>query len=258
MKPILFNTEMVQAILEGRKTVTRRVLKLPNHVKQNENGLYTLFAEGTCYENQSMEEIKDYIKPPYAAGDILYVRETWQKVFETEYNIDGYGGCKNIRELISNFDEVPKVCVGLSTECSCPLTEPRNKYYVYKASNIKFSDKGLWWKPSIHMPKAAARIFLKVTNVRVERLQDMTSKEDFKKEGIYDDNTYPTDRSIKLHPMCQGGWTKEAYKERFEMIWNSTIKKDEISNYSWSANPYVWVIEFERISKEEAEHGETN
>lgn len=202
MKPILFNTEMVQAILEGRKTVTRRVLKLPSYIEQNENGLYTLFADGDCcYENQSMEEVKDYIKPPYAAGDILYVRETWH------------------------------VCKGK---------------YIYRAGFNKGLDALplVKWKPSIHMPKAAARIFLKVTNVRVERLQDIT-EEQAKAEGS----------NVGI------SWTEKLEHssiERFEMIWNSTLKKDQISNYGWEANPYVWVIEFEQISKEEAEHGETN
>ena len=243
-KPILFNTEMVTAILEGRKTVTRRVLKLPSYIEQNENGLYTLFAEGTCYENQSMEQIKEYIKPPYAAGDILYVRETWQKVFETEYNIDGYGGCKNIRELISNFDEVPKVCVGLSTEDSCPLTEPRNKYYVYKASNIKFSDKGLWWKPSIHMPKEAARIFLKVTDVRVERLQDITPKE-IEREGLKN----PCEECYVKRETCEDCICRDKYVDKliWSELWNSTIKKADLDEYGWEANPWVWVIEFERV-----------
>ena len=226
MKPILFNTEMVQAILEGRKTVTRRVVKL-DKFKDGLN-LYT----GRCALGIGLFDAKTCMRvtaPPYAAGDILYVRETWRAWSCSECEGD---------------------CVADNGNGHC-----NGAKYLYKADG---EIEGIKWKPSIHMPKAAARIFLKVTDVRVEQLQDMTSKEDFKKEGIYDDNTYPTDRSIKLHPMCQGGWTKEAYKERFEMIWNSTLKKDQLSNYGWAANPYVWVIEFERISKEEAEHGETN
>lgn len=76
--PILFNTEMVRAILDGRKKCTRRIVKIPNYIKQQDDGLYTLFAEGTCYENQHFEEIVQYLKKPYQPGDILYVRETWQ------------------------------------------------------------------------------------------------------------------------------------------------------------------------------------
>lgn len=67
---------MVRAILEGRKTVTRRLVKLPSYVKKQEDGLYTLFAEGTCYENQTLEEIENYLKKPYKVGDVLYVRDT--------------------------------------------------------------------------------------------------------------------------------------------------------------------------------------
>lgn len=196
MKPILFNTEMVQAILEGRKTVTRRVLKLPSYIEQNENGLYTLFADGDCcYENQSMEEIKDYIKPPYAAGNILYVRETWH------------------------------VCKGK---------------YIYRAGVNKGLDALplVKWRPSIHMPKAAARIFLKVTDVRVERLQDIMKSPHGKNNQV-------------VREGCLYGCD-------FIAVWESTVKKEKKGVYGWDANPYVWVIEFEQISKEEAEHGETN
>ena len=215
MKPILFNTEMVRAILEGRKTVTRRVVKLPSYVQRQPDGLFTLFAEGTCYEGCELEEMQNYLKMPFEVNDVLYVRETWYK--------------------------------GLN----------RILYKANYSDTEKFYENGkeilVKWKPSIHMPKEAARIFLRVTEVRLERLHDMSTKEDFKKEGIYDDGTYPTDRSVKIHPMAQGGWTLGAYRERFEMIWNSTIKCDQLNTYGWDANPYVWVIEFERITKEQPE-----
>lgn len=220
MKPILFNTEMVRAILEGRKTVTRRVVKLPSYVQRQPDGLFTLFAEGTCYEGCELEEIQNYLNMPFKVNDVLYVRETWSE----HYTADSDG------KLV----------------------------YCYKADNVNLKSECLSgennrWYPSIHMPKEAARIFLRVTDVRVERLHDMSTKEDFKKEGIYDDGTYPTDRSVKIHPMAQGGWTLGAYRERFEMIWNSTIKCDQLNTYGWDANPYVWVIEFERITKEQPE-----
>lgn len=205
MKPILFNTEMVKAILEGRKTVTRRVLKLPNYIKQNENGLYTLFAEGTCYENQNMKDVIEYIKPPYAAGDILYVRETWS---------EWTGG------------------------------------YLYKAWTSPFHQAGkssvMRWFPSIHMPKAAARIFLKVTDVRVERLRDI-------------DLDNAIDEGITMEYVSEDPFINELHLiSKFGELWDSTIKKDCLKNFGWDANPYVWVIEFERISKEEAEHGAAN
>lgn len=201
MKPILFNTEMVKAILEGRKTVTRRVVKFKDGKNPNWTGY---IKDGITLYNGTNEPCN--IQAPYQINDVLYVRETWS---------EWTGG------------------------------------YIYKAWSGPFPQPGastiMNWHPSIHMPKEAARIFLRVTDVRVERLQDMSTKEDFKKEGILDDDTYPTDRSVKVHPMAQGGWTLAAYKERFEMIWNSTIKKDQLDIYGWDANPFVWVIEFEKI-----------
>lgn len=193
-KPILFNTEMVRAILEGRKTTTRRILKLPKHIKKQENGLYTLFADGTCYENQHLEEIVDYIKQPYKLGDYLYVRETWA----------------NVNTLV----------------CPC---------YYYRASE-ELPDWALGgWKPSIHMPKQAARIFLRVTDVRVERLNDITEEEAVK-EGLYKGWHY-------LHTSSLAVTAKQA----FMWLWDMTIKLKYRHKYGWIANPWVWVIEFERV-----------
>lgn len=215
-KPILFNTEMVKAILEERKTVTRRVLKLPSHIKQNENGLYTLFAEGTCYENQSMEEIKEYIKPPYAAGDYLYVRETW-----------------NISNMCADGNKVTFIYRGDKSEedSARTISVSDDAFDKYDEMMYEYMPE---WRPSIHMPKEAARIFLKVTDVRVERLQDITDVE-AEKEGVTPSNpfVFPPD--------------KFPNKENFKIIWNSTIKKADLDKYGWDANPWVWVIEFERV-----------
>ena len=198
-KPILFNTDMVRAILDGRKTVTRRVVKLPSYVQKQEDGLYTLFADGTCYENLQMEEMEMYLPSPCRKGDILYVRETWG---------EWTGG------------------------------------YVYKAWNEPFPqagcypDHGTKWHPSIHMPKEAARIFLKVTDVRIERVQDIT-EEQAKKEGAINNIGFihsPDNEYTKIHTA----------KEDFQNIWDSTIKKAHFTLYGWNANPWVWVIEFEQ------------
>lgn len=185
--PILFNMEMVRAILNGRKTCTRRLVKLPSYIKQQEDGLYTLWAEGTCYENQYLEEIIEYIKTPYQPGDILYVRETF--------------------------------------------IQAAAHIFWYKADDKLWMSKDLLWKPSIHMPKEAARIWLKVTDVRVERLQDMTD-DDAEAEGCFD-------------------YTSTALG--FPDVWDSTIKKSDLDRYGWNANPWVWVIEFERCNKPKEE-----
>lgn len=187
--PILFNTEMVRAILDGRKTCTRRVVKLPKSMSGRpvgKNGDIGFMYPGG---------IK---RPPCHQGDILYVRETWGEGYE-----DGT--------------------------------------YIYKASDklanhpmFKESSK-LLYHPSIHMPKEAARIWLKVTDVRVERLQDIDGK-GCVKEGIEEE------------PLKDVG--DEFVKGMFHDLWDSTIKKSDLDRYGWKANPWVWVIEFERCDKE--------
>lgn len=191
-KGILFNTEMVKAILEGRKTVTRRIIK-PTSKDADRVGILidditkTIMGAINCRKDGSAIS---GIKPPYQIGDILYVRETWR---------------------YSKF-------------------HGNEQGYMYRASCDENWD-GLW-KPSLHMPKEAARIWLKVTDVRVERLRDITPKQ-AGEEGV----TWETDNSGLYRRM------------RFKQLWDSTIKKQDLDKYGWNANPYVWVIEFERIEK---------
>lgn len=196
IKPILFNTEMVRAILDGRKSCTRRLVK----PQPDEKHTYPLgFATDSTEKRDvgcfgfGIDEYGgsiQYVKPPYgyAPGDILYVRETWCD--DRQFTHDSTPG-----------------------------------RYFYKASE----SENFKWKPSIHMPKEAARIWLKVTDVRVERLQDMTD-DDAEAEGCFD-------------------YTSTALG--FFYVWNSTIKKSDIDRYGWDANPWVWVIEFERCEKPE-------
>ena len=191
IRPILFNTEMVRAILEGRKTCTRRVLKQPFEVHPN----------GYITKPRGNERLCPYI-PPYQPGDILYVRETWCK--------GSYG-------------------------------DEKEKYY-YKADDNNFF---CTWHPSIHMPKEAARIWLKVTNVRVERLQEITG------DGCIAEGEYPSPcRKCNATFGCDT-CPDEGYHETdgFSELWNSTIKKSDLDVYGWLANPYVWVVEFERCDK---------
>ena len=217
IRPILFNTDMVRAILDGRKRFTRRIIKLPKYIKKQDNGLYTLFTEGTCYENQHLEEIIKYIKPPYQPGDILYVRETW---------------CFN----------------------------PNIKEYYYKANrnNGVEAPYGLKWHPSIHMPKEAARIWLKVKDVRVERLQDITEEQAYH-EGIMKGHDDYSERDYWYYKENQDYLTGEEWKDSARQcflwgLWDSTLKKSDLGLYDFNANPWVWVIEFERCEKPEVEN----
>jgi hypothetical protein len=187
-KPILFNTEMVQAILGDRKTVTRRVIK-PQPIAGIRK---SVFVPSGIEDGHGRE-----IKLLYKVGDIFYVRETW-----------------SIHECVKCQAGIP----ALGGECKCK--------YVYRAS---YGATDFRWKPSIHMPKEAARIFLKVTDVRVERLQDIT-EEDAITEG--------------MSKTLVDGVVFISAKGNFHVLWDSlNIKR----GYSWEANPWVWVIEFERV-----------
>ena len=207
IKPILFNTAMVRAILDGRKTCTRRLVRfLPG-----ENPQWTGYIrDGLMLYNGKNEPC--IRKAPYQPGDTLYVRETWKKA-------------------------------------------PNGYYYYEDWQRGDIADLTKW-KPSIHMPKEAARIWIKIMNVRVERLQEMKPV-DVIKEGAYSDcwdclNTYGESGS----QCCYG--TEEQCSQcdevmmEWEKLWTSTIKKSNLNRYGWDANPWVWVIEFERCEKPEA------
>ena len=196
--PILFNTEMVQAILDGRKTVTRRCIRYKYDntemkIKTDKYGTRLIEIQkdvedetyGKNPDGSTWRKILPYIEknPSCKKRDIFYVRETWNW-----YN------------------------------------ELGNKRYIYRADYGEEHKSG-YWKPSIHMPKEAARIFLKVKDVRVERLQDIDD------DGV----------------VAEG--LKIGYP--FDELWNSTIKKADTELYGWDANPWVWVIEFERCEKPE-------
>lgn len=207
IKPILFNTEMVRAILDGRKTCTRRLVKFLS----GENPRWTGYIKDglMLYNGRNEPCIR---KAPYQPGDILYVRETWER-FEC-WNCEG--------DERGNCPKEPQKSVFNKT-CGC---------YMYRATDEIYGDAR--WHPSIHMPKEAARIWLKVTNVRVERLQDIDGK-GCVKEGIEEE------------PLKYVG--DEFVKGMFHDLWDSTIKKSDLDRYGWDANPYVWVIEFERCEK---------
>ena len=188
VRPILFNTEMVKAILDGRKTCTRRLVKFLS----GKNPQWTGYVkDGLMLYNGKNEPCVR--KAPCNVGDILYVRETW-----SEWT-DGY---------------------------------------IYKAWEGPFPQPGesavMKWHPSIHMPKEAARIWLKVTDVRIERLQDIDI-DGIRNEGLSSAAVHVGDMSIAL--------------KEWALLWNSTIKKSDIDRYGWDVNPYVWVIEFERCEK---------
>ncbi len=214
--PILFNTEMVRAILDGRKTVTRRAIK-PKY-REDEGGFQVCTNKATGerwvekydWDERSFDSPR-YVNPPYQPGDILYVRET----FCPNYFDESIAGCRGdgLRGNRSAYKaDYNKAVVG------DVVPEPK-------------------WTPSIHMPKEAARIWLRCTDVRVEQLQEITDG-GILKEGL--DGVVFEDEEEGLSIIA---------KSRFVRLWNSTIKKSDLARYGWDASPWVWVIEFERCEK---------
>ena len=195
--PMLFNTEMVKAIMGGRKTQTRRLIKglplIEPYATVEDGQLLISDENGEWYHAERFSKI--------LPGDVIWVRETWCHVkfglgeWHYEYRAD----------------------------CS----DPR------RWSNGSFAE----WRPSIHMPREAARLFMKVNDVRAERLKDI-SEDDAIAEGasggeyLTEDNEY-----IGVYYP----------HEDFARIWDSTIPKADLPRYGWEANPWVWRIEFERM-----------
>ena len=252
MKPILFNSEMVRAILDGRKTQTRRIIK----PQPNVDGFGdSTEVGGVCYDPISKKVLKAVesngrykrgagiltpkeIKCPYGkVGDKLWVRETWASVSEN---------------------------------CLLPTARP----IIYKASenemifdvgtNWKPSDFPIKWKPSIHMKKIHTRIFLEITDIRVERVQDIIG-EDILAEGL--NLPEPPRNAIEALPKPSGydSWDTKRQDEWldgaartmyfaqcadvddcldiFKKLWNSIHEKH---GYGWDKNPWVWVVEFKK------------
>ena len=227
--PILFNMEMVRAILDGRKSCTRRLVKPQPDEKHT-------FPLGFVTDSTEKKEVGcfgfgineyggsiQYAKPPYQPGDILYVRETWEHFECCCCEGDEHGNC--YREPQQS---------ALNKSCGC---------YMYRATDEIYGDAK--WHQSIHMPKEAARIWLKVTDVRVERLQEITD-EQAKREGIQYDEC-PTGFTWKQETDMHNCYTTPI--GAMQALWNSTIKKSDLDRYGWNASPWVWVIEFERCEK---------
>ena len=223
IKPILFSTPMVRAILEGRKTQTRRTVVERNSEKSTAQWKFLNFHDANPDrfpdgKNQYLKvshqkkDTRHRVHSKIQVGDILWVRESFRKVHH--YGI--------------KYEFYQYKAGGTSAHCE-----------IIDTDQILHDDK---WKPSIHMPKEACRIFLEVTDVRAERLQDI-SEEDAISEGLskvynktYGESMYPDYISDRM------GWYLA--KNSFETLWKSINGKK-----SWKQNPWVWVYEFKQVEK---------
>ena len=223
-KPILFNTEMVRAILEGRKTQTRRLIR-PQPEGQlsyifggSHPGKWTYMSRSEAKawdvdESVIHEEDGKFWTPPCHGDDVLYVRETWNYGY---VDSDWKEGCPPEHW----FEELD--WKGKDHDF---LREISRFWYLADDDEPLYDLK---WKPSIHMPREAARIFLKVNRVRAERLKDIT-EEDAVAEGFEADEVFNA-------------------RARFAMTWNSVygVSGKKVPE-NWASNPWVWVIDFERV-----------
>jgi len=222
--PIIFNSEMVRAILEGRKTQTRRVIKpqpSPKRVCKTHDPKQMLrttdfdlvkLKDNTLAEPNSPAHIQECLYGK--VGDKLWARETWWDL--GFWSKEGKWHGRTHHHIIAPKYVADGKPEGLIAESKRPSLQCK------------------WWKrPSIFMPKWAARIWLEITNIRVERVQDI-SEQDAEAEG-----------TSKMH-LDNLGQTWRTYKRGFESLWDSINNK---RGFSWDSNPFVWVIEFKVLEK---------
>jgi len=199
IKPMIFNTEMVQALLGGRKTQTRRPINISDGWELKDQHICRIITPKPgrwgAMQRRALHdsEYEHQVTPtPAMPGDLIYVRETFR--------------------TLDSDDEC---------DCEYPCSHPGPGSTVYFADNQELDRK---WKPSIHMPRRASRLTLKVTGVRVERVQDI-SEQDAVKEGVFTDNP----------PHIN--WASADFSRIWHLIYPG----------SWERNDWVWVIDFEVI-----------
>ena len=231
--PILFNSEMVRAILRetNPKTATRRAIK--GFIPDDAIWGYTIFTPKgyiSCRGTFADGYGEKFFRLPCQPGNLLYVRETWCRWYlphgEWRYEYRATSPNGNKRPTGREYDDKWE-------------TRP--------------------WCPSIHMPKEVARIWLKVTSVRVERLHKIEI-EDALAEGITPEDRdrgcscrWAVDGCLERPCANRDAYNYERYINPFMKLWDSTIKKSDLDRYGWYENPWVWVIEFERCEKPESE-----
>jgi len=225
IKPILFNTQMVRAIIEGRKKTTRRIVKAKGYditgipswamFRRNPDNFFFDVCK-TGNEPSANTATTILIEPPARPGDILYIRETWAEM--------PYG-------------------------------------YVFRADCTDDEQPEGWdnndrWRPSIHMPRKAARLFLRVKDLSAERLQEI-DENGIEQEGTDLDAWFDYD---EWQHQVGDGLVDEGFPVNFETmcdffghtVWDKTMQSvEQYKKYGWEANPFVWVVDFERIERPE-------
>ncbi|HAU2966545.1 TPA: hypothetical protein JC740_000604 [Salmonella enterica subsp. diarizonae] len=219
---MIFNGEMVQAILEGRKAQTRRPFNWRRQpameMAERDDGSLWPWAED-CERGGDI-----WFACPFGeVGDRVWVRETWQAIHD---DVDEFGH-------VEERTYAPSI----------PKEKDRYWHTVYAEhfGDESREDRGFPWRPAIHMPRWASRITLEITDVRVERLHSI-SERDALREGLFQ---LPASGRYCLQPGMQYfGMASHSAKEVYSWLWASVYGEE-----SWAANPWVWVIEFKRIQE---------
>ncbi len=252
-KPIIFSIDMVRALVEGRKSMTRRVIKNQPDTRHGridyENGVLKESSKiSGCWHVNRQQTCPHGQKNSY-----LWVRETYKYWDWTDDGIPWIKYAANNETIFHSC--IPETWCEKLVDIWADLSIPEN----YNIDNAARDHK---WRSPIYCPRWASRLTLKITDIRVERVQDI-SEEDAKAEGVHDDDFYlEGEHDWNLCPKCGGTklyngfgeslgvipdldcYECDTYKKRFKHLWNSLDKKGE---HSWESNPWIWVIEFELI-----------
>lgn len=224
---MIFNGEMVLAILDGRKTQTRRIVKPQPELTKGSGFSWKGAVFGAGSDDRETNRNFAHVKCPHGKpGDRIWVRETWQAINDS---VDEYG---HVEER-TYAPSIPK---------------EKNTYWhtVYQEhfGSESREDRGFPWRPAIHMPRWASRILLEITDVHVERLHSISDR-DALAEGLFQ---LPASGRYCLQPGMQYfGMASHNAKEVYSWLWESIYGEE-----SWQANPWVWVIKFKRIEGGEA------
>ena len=234
---MLFSTPMVQAILDGRKTMTRRLKGLKNvDVKATEiianngwpkQGNFTARFQFKDIEKDGVEawEVTNIFKSPVKIGDVIWARETWNELD----NEIAYKASSDLFKKTEWYNKIDKAFKLVSLETPLP-------------------ENCIKWKPSLFMPKSACRLFLEVTNVKVERIQDI-SEQDAKNEGVefqdanFNGLLYVGYKNYEIKDINVLDWFKHP-SQSFQSLWTKIN-----GFYSWYNNPFVWVYTFKIIER---------
>jgi len=260
-RPIIMSAPMVRAIIDERKTVTRRVVK-PQAWSYNTDAL----GQPVLYPRSGPEDFGDVSRPircPYGEpGGLLWVREAWRpwswhegEPITLEYKAGGpRHDCNDAYEHSEDWEE--RIWISVSDELNTKGVE------VDEDGLYRWEESPLRWRPGIHLPKFGARIWLRVTDVRVERLQEITTEDVFA-EGIQIPVSEPNQPLLRIakpgkspaaasylpkgrllpghEPLTTDEWARIYFAERWDSL-----------NYQrapWSDDPYVWRITFERTER---------